>query len=417
MYRKLNFLTASLALVAISLVGAFAGRALAQTPYRLSDRDLERIIRKVERQADTFRKSLDDALDRSRFDGKRREDEINASVREFDRETKRLHDHFDAHKSTSADVQSILDRAVHIEQFMRRNRLTTRAQNDWSALRASLDELAEAYNVSWGWEGSSPLPTADLPYRISDREVERIIHNIESQSDRFRSSLDQALDRSRLNNTKREDDINAYVKDFYEETKRLHDHFDSHKSTGADVQSVLDRAARIEQFMKRYPLTRQAQNDWSALKVNLDLLARTYNVTWGWDVGPSGNYGPPGRLPVDDLPLIATINVSYSTYGRDRGHRISLGRDGRAEVSVGNSLTTRYVDRDLAERFFVDLVAARPLSQLPVDAGCARSGSLGRSTYVTFGSERTPDLTCPGGPRVRVLSDDVAAITAALNLR
>ena len=415
MYRKFNLLTIGTALVAISIAGAFAGPARAQRPYRISDRDLERLIRNVEKQADTFRKSLDDALDKSRFDSTRREDEVNASVREFDRETKRLHDHFSDHKSTSGDVQSILDRAIHIERFMRRNRLTTRAQNDWSALRSSLDQLASAYSVRWRWDGYSQLPTTELPYRISDREVERIIHNIESQSDRFRSSLDAALDRSRLNDTQREDDINAYVRDFYEQTKRLHQHFDDHKSTSADVQSVLDHAARIEQFMRRYPLTRQAQSDWSALKVNLDLLARTYNVTWGW-----GDYVPPVRVEVDELPLIVTINVNYSTNRRerlDRGYRISLSRDGRAEVSVGNSLTTRYVDRNLAERFFADLVAARPLGQLSVDASCGRSTSFGRSTYISFGSERTPDLTCPVGPRAQVLRDDVAAIASALNMR
>lgn len=413
MQRKWNLLTLGLALVAISSAGAFAGRAMGQRPYRINDRELERIIRAAERQADTFRKSLDDALDKSRFDSTRREDEINASVREFDRESKRLHEHFDDHKSTSADVQSILDRAIHIERFMRRNRLTTRAQNDWSALRSSLDQLAAAYNVSWRWDGFAPVPTAELPYRISDREVERIIQNIEGQSDRFRASLDAALDRSRLNNTQREDDINAFVKDFYEETKRLHDHFDSHKSTSADVQSVLDRAARIEQFLRRYPLSRPAQSDWSALKVNLDLLARTYNVTWGW-----GNYAAPVGVSVDERQLVATIVVSDSNgYRRDRGYRISLGRDGRADVAVANGLTTRYVDRTLAERFFADLIAAQPLAQLSVNAGCERSTSGGRSTYISFGSERTPDLTCPNGPRARVLSDDVAAIVAAMNLR
>lgn len=285
MQRKLNLLTVSLALVAISLSGLFAGQALAQRdqPYRLSDRDLERIIRTIEKQADTFRKSLDDALDKSRFDGQRREDEINAFVREFDRETKRLHEHFDDHKSTRADVQSILDRAVHLERFMKRNRLTTRAQNDWTAL-----------------------------------------------------------------------------------------------------------------------------------KVDLDLLARTYNVTWGWDARPNGNYVPPRTVPVE-LPLLVIINIRNAT--ERRGRRISLARDGRAEVSVGNSLTTRYVDHDLAERLFADLVAARPLSQLSVDEGCGRNTSLERTTFVTFGSERTPELSCLVGPRAEVLREDVAAITSMLNLR
>lgn len=411
MYRKFNLLTVGLALVAITSAGAFGRGTMAQRPYRLSDRDLERIIRTVEKQADTFRKSLDDALDKSRFDGKRREDEINASVREFDRETKRLHDHFDAHKSTSADVQSILDRAILIERFMRRNRLTPRSQTDWSALRISLDQLAAAYTVRWRWDGYSPGPIAEQPYRISDREVERIIRNIESQSDRFRSSLDRALDRSRLNDSRREDDINAYVGDFYRETKQLHDHFDSHQSTSADVQAVLNHAARIDQFMRRYPLNREAQNDWSALKVNLELLARTYSVNWNW-----GSYVPPVRVPVEVLPLFAIINVNYTTNRRDRGYRITLAHDGRAEVSVGNSLTTRYVERGLTERLFTDLAAARPLAQLSVDTGC-RSTSYGRSTFVNFGNERTPDLTCPVGPRAQALRDDLAAITAALNLR
>src|SRR6185295_3993449 len=73
------------------------------------------------------------------------------------------------------------------------------------------------------------------PYRLSDKDVEKIIHRIEQQSDRFRSSLDAALDKSRFNGTNREDDINAFVKDFYEKTKTLHDHFDHHKSTAPDV--------------------------------------------------------------------------------------------------------------------------------------------------------------------------------------
>ena len=34
------------------------------------------------------------------------------------------------------------------------------------------------------------------------------------------------------------------------------------ESTATDVCLVLERAAGIEQFMRRYPLTEKAQNDW-----------------------------------------------------------------------------------------------------------------------------------------------------------
>ena len=259
-------------------------------PYRLSDKEVERILHRIEDQANKFRHSLDASLDRSRLNGTNREDDINAFIKSFDEQTKRLRDRFDHHKSVAPDVEAVLNRAADIDQFLRRQRLNERAQSDWNNLRASLDELAAAYNVTWRWEGVAALsPTTEisgtptgLPYRLSDKEVERMLHRIEQQSGKFRDSLDSALDRSRLNNTDREDDINAFVKQFDQEVKRLHDRFDDHKSVAADVQAVLDRSARIDNFMRRRGLKRKAQNEWSALRANLDQLAEAYGVSWRW---------------------------------------------------------------------------------------------------------------------------------------
>jgi hypothetical protein len=85
-----------------------------------------------------------------------------------------------------------------------------------------------------------------------------------------------------LDDTSREDDINAFIKEFDQSVKRLHDRFDEHKSVAGDVQAVLDRAASIDQFMRRRGLTEKAQSEWSALRVNLDQLAEAYSVAWRW---------------------------------------------------------------------------------------------------------------------------------------
>ena len=276
----------------ISCLGV-ATRAHAQVvgqPYRLNDKEVERILHRIENQANKFRHSLDAALDRSRLNGTNREDDINAFIKNFDEQTKRLHDRFDDHKSVAGDVEAVLNSAASIDQFMRRQHLNERAQNDWSTLRGNLDELAEAYNVTWRWDsvavlGPTTVVTATpvgLPYRLSDKEVERMLHSIEQQSGKFRSSLDSALDRSSLNSTDREDDINAFIKEFDQEVRRLHDRFDDKKSVAGDVQAVLDRAARIDSFMRRRGLTEKAQNEWSALRANLDQLAEAYSVTWRW---------------------------------------------------------------------------------------------------------------------------------------
>jgi len=284
--------TGLIALVFVITCLGTAARTQSQVvgqPYRLNDKEVDRILHRIENQANTFRHSLDAALDRSRLNGTNREDDINAFIKSFDKQTKQLRDRFDDHKSVATDVEAVLNSAASIDQFMRRQPLRARAQNDWSTLRASLDDLAAAYNVTWRWEGVAVLaPTTviatpvGLPYRLSDKEVEQILHRIEDQSGKFRNSLDSALDRSRLNDTDREDDINAFVKEFDQEVRRLHDRFDEHKSVAADVQSVLDRAARIDGFMRRRGLTGKAQNEWSALRANLDQLAEVYSVNWRW---------------------------------------------------------------------------------------------------------------------------------------
>lgn len=289
MRNKVNFIALVFVMTCLAAVTRTQAQVIGQ-PYRLSDKEVEKILHRIENQASTFRHSLDAALDRSRLNGTNREDDINTFIKNFNEQTKRLHDRFDDHKSVAADVEAVLNRAADIDQFMRRQPLSEKAQNDWSALRLSLDELAAAYNVSWRWEGVAVLsPTTvitgtpvGLPYRLSDKELERILHRIEQQSGRFRDSLDSALDRSRLNNTDREDDINAFVRDFDKEVRRLHDRFDEQKSVAADVQAVLDRAARIDQFMRRRGLTERAQNEWSSLRTNLDQLAEAYSVIWRW---------------------------------------------------------------------------------------------------------------------------------------
>ena len=283
MRTKIFLLAFSLAV--LMTLDSSAGAQVYGQPYRISDREVMRLLDRIKSKTSTFRDSLKKALNKSRIDRTQREDDINAYVKAFEEETKRLDDHFDHHKSTAADVESVLNRAARIDAFMIRHPLDGRVQGDWATLRADLGLLSNAYSVSWQWGGElGTPPTVDLPYRVSDKQVEEIIHRIESQSDEFRKSLDRALDKSRLDGTRREDDINSFVKEFYKETKRLHDHFDSHKSTASDVQTVLDQAAQIEQFMRRNRLRndQDARRDWATLRGYLDELAQVYSVNWRW---------------------------------------------------------------------------------------------------------------------------------------
>lgn len=130
--------------------------------------------------------------------------------------------------------------------------------------------------------------TVNQPYRLTDKDVERIIRRIELRSDQFRSSLFSALTKRRYDRT-RVDYVNTFIDGFYERTKRLREQFNKRSSSTSDVRAVLDRAAPIDEFMTRNRLSSDAQNDWTGLRNKLDQLALAYKVKWHWDTYRSGD--------------------------------------------------------------------------------------------------------------------------------
>ena len=55
--------------------------------------------------------------------------------------------------------------------------------------------------------GVTPSVLAQRQYRDSDTSMRNLIQRIETRTDTFRLTLENALDRSRLNNTARKDEV------------------------------------------------------------------------------------------------------------------------------------------------------------------------------------------------------------------
>jgi len=122
----------------------------------------------------------------------------------------------------------------------------------------------------------------DVPYRLSDKQVKKLMAQLKKDTGRFRKSLDSSLDKSRLNGTNREDDINRFLKNYEDATERLYSRFKDNKSVGADVEAVLDGAAEIDRLMTRRIASERAERDWAAVRQDLRQLAEAYNVSWRW---------------------------------------------------------------------------------------------------------------------------------------
>ncbi|HKP36640.1 MAG TPA: YMGG-like glycine zipper-containing protein [Pyrinomonadaceae bacterium] len=147
-----------LTIVSLLLVGGLAQAQPRQT-YRGTFQSVRRIILRVENRSNVFRSSIEDWTTRDSFSNPANQD-ISLFAREFDDSVRRLRTRFVARQSTVADVQDVLNRAARIEGFLNGPNVNVdaRTRNQWTNLRVDLNQLANAYRVSWPQTGNNYPP-------------------------------------------------------------------------------------------------------------------------------------------------------------------------------------------------------------------------------------------------------------------
>jgi hypothetical protein len=110
----------------------------------------------------------------------------------------------------------------------------------------------------------------------------------------------------------------------------------------------------------------------------------------------------------------AVIVNSGST--NSAGYSIALWSDATVQASIqGQAAAVRSLPRDLADRFFADVRAARTDAAPP--SHCMKSASFGSTTTVGWHGWRSPDLQCPPfSASLRALASDVRAIESAAGI-
>ncbi len=158
MKRKFVFVTSLLFAMTLGI----SNFALAQNRSRTTERQVQRTLTSLETRADAFRKSLDYAINRSRYSGTAKETEINRYVSDFEQATDRLLDRFRDRNAVAFDVDEVLARGWYVDRFMKDNYLSADVQRNWRLVRTDLLTLARQYNVQWRWDDRAYNPS--LPY-------------------------------------------------------------------------------------------------------------------------------------------------------------------------------------------------------------------------------------------------------------
>jgi len=191
-----------LIIVAILLT---VGGSNAQVQQKISEPDLKDLLGRIDADTDRFAKSADKALDKSGFNKSAREDELNAHLKRLKTATEALkNDHTAA--NAKSNFETVLHHGVAIENFLRRNPLDG-VEDEWTTLRSDLGDLASGFNITWEQGHALGAP-------VGEADIKNLLQHLEDMADKYKLTLDAALDNSPLNNTNAEDEINTVNADF-----------------------------------------------------------------------------------------------------------------------------------------------------------------------------------------------------------
>jgi hypothetical protein len=308
--------------------------------YRVTDRQVETVINRIETRTNRFKTQIDRYENRRDTQFSR---QLAAYVTDFENATDNLRTNFTSRRSSSNDVQEVLNRAAVIDSFMRNSSVNKATQNQWNLIRSDLNVLAGYYRVSWNWNTIPTYPnypgnTNYPPYGVNDNQVRVVINRIENRTDTFRRQIDRIYDSSLRSQ------IVTFVDDFENSTDKMSSNFNSRRSSTEDIQEVLNRAAVIDSFMRNNRGTTSAQNQWNLLRTDLNTLANYYRVSWNWNTVPTNPNYPnyPGGF---DSQLTGTYRLNTV-----QSDNVSTVAD-RAVSNIGNNAAQRdRIRRNLERR-------------------------------------------------------------------
>ncbi len=119
---------------------------------RNSNRNLQSTVKNLKNRSSQFERRLDRELDRSRYDGRQREDRVLQLAQNFQDATERLDSAYDNRRdynNSRDEARRVIDLGSQLDRAVSRLRINSNISNDWNRIRQDLQVLANAYNSNY----------------------------------------------------------------------------------------------------------------------------------------------------------------------------------------------------------------------------------------------------------------------------
>ena len=134
---------------------------LALAPYEIvsaaqsnqSDQQILNQLDRLIRDARQFDRSINASLGRSEdwMNPNPVAEDVDQLIIGLTETARHLREHVSRRQVIDYDVRDVLISGARIDDYMRRNRLTSPVQNNWTTVRRQLDDLAKSFDMDWDW--------------------------------------------------------------------------------------------------------------------------------------------------------------------------------------------------------------------------------------------------------------------------
>ncbi|MGE3465908.1 MAG: hypothetical protein AB7J13_03155 [Pyrinomonadaceae bacterium] len=336
MNNYIKRMTYFMVITAMITLGTVMQAQTQQRAYRVNDRQLQNLLNQIESKTNTFKQGIERSLNRSVYDGTRREDSINQMISDFENATDRLKSNFSSRRPSAQDVQEVLNRAVRINSFMSSNQVSQPSQNLWGQIRQDLNTLAGYYRVTSTWDNNANLSIDQSGYTATDTEMRTLLNRLQSRTNSFIQSYNRWNRNTRNRQVSTASNVQQNITDY---TRALTNLRNTYKSRNSNAAEILRPAAEINQFVTANRLNNTVTNRWTLVRNDLSTLSTYYRTAMDWN-GPYNPY--PGTYS----------GVTYGNFDSQLtgSYRLNTGRSENVRTVVDRAITDARYQPNQADR-------------------------------------------------------------------
>ncbi|QNI31270.1 hypothetical protein H7849_19580 [Alloacidobacterium dinghuense] len=135
------------AFVLIGLLNISAVSSL-HAQKRVSDKDVEALMKNLKEDSKSFRENLDSALKKSAIRRTSQEKDVKGLVASFEKQTDSMFSEFRKTKRSDVAVETTIGSAQEIERLIYSLQLDAKTLSEWEKIRAELDRVSSAFGIN-----------------------------------------------------------------------------------------------------------------------------------------------------------------------------------------------------------------------------------------------------------------------------